>query len=390
MGSRGRHVADTPNHEVANEPWVTPCPVTWPPDVHFLTYPLISPYLTNKQLEWLLCKPSQQSPDSTDAGVLPIIRLPHDLNNVHMNIEIRVITNEKHPACGQFGLFATRHIGPEELILPYIGYVHSSTVSEQAQCKSQQKQHVQKIDEVDAVKGAASESARVFSLVKRFGILDEQSRIPIAIGSWDASSYDLNLHRDEDMELAIDAAAMGNEARFCNDYRGVPADTNHPGLQRNKQWERKAKRSAKSWYSENKENYSGIPQMTSNTPAQSIPNAEFRDVWLEWSMEDIVSSSEQRDTNHSVQDGQDSSVQENLEKLSLEQSTHREELPDTKVANRRKERRRKSKKAGMRGVAIFVLPAGKSGKRKGGIPVGQEILVSYGKGFWAHHKETAS
>jgi len=35
-----------------------------------------------------------------------------------------------------------------------------------------------------------------------------------------------------------------------------------------------------------------------------------------------------------------------------------------------------------RRVAIFVLSAGKAQLRKNGIKAGQEILVSYGKGFW--------
>ena len=35
-----------------------------------------------------------------------------------------------------------------------------------------------------------------------------------------------------------------------------------------------------------------------------------------------------------------------------------------------------------RRVAIFVLSAGKAGKRRAGIKPGEEILVSYGKGFW--------
>lgn len=34
-------------------------------------------------------------------------------------------------------------------------------------------------------------------------------------------------------------------------------------------------------------------------------------------------------------------------------------------------------------VGIFVLSAGKSGKRAKGISRGEEILISYGKGFWA-------
>lgn len=34
-------------------------------------------------------------------------------------------------------------------------------------------------------------------------------------------------------------------------------------------------------------------------------------------------------------------------------------------------------------VAVYVLSAGRSGKRAKGIGKGEEILVSYGKGFWA-------
>lgn len=38
-------------------------------------------------------------------------------------------------------------------------------------------------------------------------------------------------------------------------------------------------------------------------------------------------------------------------------------------------------------VGVFVLSAGKSGKRAKGIKRGQEILVSYGKGFWTERQE---
>ena len=40
-------------------------------------------------------------------------------------------------------------------------------------------------------------------------------------------------------------------------------------------------------------------------------------------------------------------------------------------------------------VGVFVLSAGKSGKRAKGIGRGQEILVSYGKGFWAGRQSAA-
>jgi hypothetical protein len=39
-------------------------------------------------------------------------------------------------------------------------------------------------------------------------------------------------------------------------------------------------------------------------------------------------------------------------------------------------------------VGVFVLSAGKSGKRAKGIGRGQEILISYGKGFWSERQST--
>jgi hypothetical protein len=42
-----------------------------------------------------------------------------------------------------------------------------------------------------------------------------------------------------------------------------------------------------------------------------------------------------------------------------------------------------------RRVAIFVLSAGKAGKRKLGIKEGEEIVVSYGKGYWEARKRLA-
>jgi hypothetical protein len=41
---------------------------------------------------------------------------------------------------------------------------------------------------------------------------------------------------------------------------------------------------------------------------------------------------------------------------------------------------------GERGMAVFVLPAGKNAKARG-IRKGEEILVSYGRGFWGARKE---
>ncbi len=103
------------------------------------------------------------------------------------------------------------------------------------------------------------------------------------------SDYDLWL--DHAADVAVDAAGMGNEARFVNDYRGIP------GKER--------------------------------------PNAEFRGTW------------------------------------------------DPRFGNG----------SGERGMAVFVLPAGKKAVGKArtvGIARGEEILLSYGKGFWDRRREEAT
>ncbi|KAK8236730.1 hypothetical protein HDK77DRAFT_297314 [Phyllosticta capitalensis] len=141
------------------------------------------------------------------------------------NVLITPITTPGHPACGQAGLFARTALAPGALILTYSGVLHTRA-------------------DADA-----------------------------------ASDYDLSL--DRELGVGVDAGRGGNEARFVNDYRGVPGATG--------------------------------------------PNAEFADVWVQ-------------------------------------------------VGGGRFERR----------MGVWVLGKGKSAKgpRARGIRKGEEILVSYGKGFW--------
>ena len=42
---------------------------------------------------------------------------------------------------------------------------------------------------------------------------------------------------------------------------------------------------------------------------------------------------------------------------------------------------------GEQGMGVWVLPVGKSGKGRAGIRRGQEILVSYGRGFWGARRD---
>ena len=78
---------------------------------------------------------------------------------------IRPIIDPSHPANGQYGLFAARKIPVRTLIVEYIGEVHS----------------------------------------------DDRP----------TSDYDISLYRFPGESVGVDAATMGNEARFVNDYRGI-------------------------------------------------------------------------------------------------------------------------------------------------------------------------
>lgn len=186
-------------------------------------------YLTTPAYSPRLTKAQVQAIRIKDAN-LP--EIPRDLKPGPCPlVKITPISDSQHPAYGQAGLCTTRALPPGRLIMPYLGELHPSSASSHSQ-----------------------------------------------------SDYDLWLSRTAD--VAVDAARMGNEARFVNDYRGVPG--------------------------------------------QSRPNAEFREVW----------------------------------------DARRGEMT----------------------MAVFVLPAGKKVTAKGGsggagIAKGEEILVSYGKGFWEKRKE---
>lgn len=198
-------------------------PKGWPPGVVYLTSPVYSKKLKAAAVTQLNADPDNAAAAATPTGLI--------LRSAQTSAKVKVtpITAGSHPASGQYGLFAAEHLPPDTLVVTYIGYVHPA-------------------EETDKT-----------------------------------SDYDLSI--DRELGIGVDAARMGNEARFVNDYRGVA----------------------------------------------SAPNAEFRDVWLE-----------------------------------LAKSKHEKRL------------------------GIFVLSAGKAGRRSQGIRKGEEILVSYGKGFWTERQKEAT
>ncbi|OHE93445.1 SET domain-containing protein [Colletotrichum orchidophilum] len=188
-------------------------PKNWPSGLPYFSAPAHSGLLSQTQRHAITQKPADVPDIPAQATVLP-----------SPSVKITPITDPGHPAKGQYGLFAARHLKPGTFILPYLGTVHPE--------------------------------------VQEAGM--------------EKSDYDLWL--DRGAEVAVDADKGGNEARFINDYRGV----------------------------------------------RERPNAEFREVWCQrWNQ---------------------------------------------------------------KCMAVWVLPEGKNGRGKGGIGKAEEVLVSYGKGFWGCRK----
>ncbi|KAJ4303782.1 hypothetical protein N0V90_002683 [Kalmusia sp. IMI 367209] len=192
-------------------------PQNWPPEMPYLRSPYYSKKLTSDATSTLILPKSE----------LPTGEVARIVTAPYSNVKITPIGDPAHPANGQYGLFANRHLPPASFILPYLGYVHDQMETDES------------------------------------------------------SDYDLSLDREHG--IGVDASKMGNEARFINDYRGVSTG----------------------------------------------PNAEFRDTYID--------------------------------------------LGNGKVEQR---------------MGVFVLRAGKSGKRTKGIAKGDEILLSYGKGFWNERTTT--
>ncbi|KAI1827382.1 hypothetical protein F4861DRAFT_407107 [Xylaria intraflava] len=134
-------------------------PRNWPSSIPYLSQPSFAPHLTKIQREALKVR----LPDITATIPSSRARGPCSL------VKITPINDPSHPANGQAGLFAARHLEPGALILPYYGLVHSS--------------------------------------------------LPPHSLAHDKSDYDLWLNKEAN--VAVDAERAGNEARFVNDYRGV-------------------------------------------------------------------------------------------------------------------------------------------------------------------------
>ncbi|KAF2417641.1 hypothetical protein EJ08DRAFT_654490 [Tothia fuscella] len=86
-------------------------PRLWPPDILYLSKPVISTYITTQDLELL----------NTSSSNTPSIR---QTTGPCARVKIAPIHNSNHPAKGQNGLFATLHLEAGTFLLFYLGFVH--------------------------------------------------------------------------------------------------------------------------------------------------------------------------------------------------------------------------------------------------------------------------
>lgn len=118
------------------------------------------------------------------------------------HLAIKTVTTSGHPAQGQAGLFAKKKIGPNELLIPYLGVLHASFTPD---------------PNLEADTHAATP--------------------PIGPDEHTDSDYDLSLLRLSSADpknpfpgfhvsIGVDAARCGNAGRFVNDYRGIGTAAN--------------------------------------------------------------------------------------------------------------------------------------------------------------------
>jgi hypothetical protein len=137
-------------------------PKGWPGTINYIETPTWSNGMTS-ELRILLNAP----PVSARSNCIKRSQVPRSPSAL---VKITPISDQNHPAYKEFGLFASKALSPESLVLFYVGWIHTQSESD------------------------------------------------------GTSDYDLSL--DRELGIGIDASNSGNEARFINDYRGIGSSPN--------------------------------------------------------------------------------------------------------------------------------------------------------------------
>ena len=158
----------------------TPPPPSWPQGIAYLNKSRLSPAFPSSLVPFLFDPPLSN---------LTIAKLTPRPTVHSTHVQIKVIADKGHPAYGQNGLYAKRKIAGGEMIIPYLGIIHSSLIPVNEPTPGPTDGH--------------AHSDYDLSL----------QRI--------SASHPLNPFPNHHISIGIDAAMAGNAARFINDYRGI-------------------------------------------------------------------------------------------------------------------------------------------------------------------------
>ena len=171
-------------------------PPGWPTGVVYLTKPRLSPTFP-APLQPLL------TPSASSSGKAVSRPVPHPAQ-----LAIKTITTPGHPAQGQAGLFVKKKIGPNELLVPYLGVVHASFTRD---------------PDIGLEDGASSPSPSPSPATGP----DEHAESDYDLSLLRLSSADpRNPFPGYHISIGVDAARCGNAGRFVNDYRGIGTAAN--------------------------------------------------------------------------------------------------------------------------------------------------------------------
>ncbi|KAI7869771.1 hypothetical protein BDF14DRAFT_1780660 [Spinellus fusiger] len=143
-------------------------PSGWDPQVKYIDSLAWAPSVPSAVHDLLEPRHGQKTESSHVQNSMVDVRgMYPSLKEQRRTIKIKSITDKKHPCCGAYGLFAAQTLQPHQLVLDYLGVVEYQTHDT-------------------------------------------------------ASDYVLHFGNG----ISIDANVCGNEARFCNDFRGIGSAPN--------------------------------------------------------------------------------------------------------------------------------------------------------------------
>lgn len=165
-------------------------PSHWPSQVVYTSRSILSRSFPTSQLQYINAR---ATPTTTlrSLSALPVCPHPKD------TVRIKQITDPKHPALGQNGLFVVRAVKPRTKVIDYVGVIHSRTPPLKQTATGWTDPHEKSDYDLSLIRCMSTSPSP-----------DATNQIPVLV------------------DIGIDADKFGNAARMINDYRGVAAKPN--------------------------------------------------------------------------------------------------------------------------------------------------------------------